>query len=130
MGERPRCSWRSGHGACQQVLSAQKLGIITLSAGFSQSGRPAGRLPLKYAGAADTVARRSGNSPEKPKRLNDKQDARQVRSIYKICSASAWREAERQGVYRGSAADLSDAFIYFFLPSPTAGGRLQYRAVV
>jgi uncharacterized protein (DUF952 family) len=68
---------------------------------------------LKYTGAADTVARRSGNSPEKPKRLNDKQDARQVRSIYKICSASAWREAERQGVYRGSADDTRDGFIHF-----------------
>ena len=34
-------------------------------------------------------------------------------TIYKICSASAWREAERQGVYRGSADDLSDGFIHF-----------------
>ena len=34
-------------------------------------------------------------------------------TIYKICSASAWREAERQGVYRGSEVDLSDGFIHF-----------------
>ena len=34
-------------------------------------------------------------------------------TIYKICSASAWREAERQGVYRGSADDLRDGFIHF-----------------
>ena len=33
--------------------------------------------------------------------------------IYKICSASAWREAERQGVYRGSADDARDAYIHF-----------------
>ena len=33
--------------------------------------------------------------------------------IYKICSASSWREAERQGVYRGSADDLRDGFIHF-----------------
>lgn len=33
--------------------------------------------------------------------------------IYKICPASAWREAERQGVYRGSADDLRDGFIHF-----------------
>ena len=33
--------------------------------------------------------------------------------IYKICSASAWREAERSGVYRGSADDLRDGFIHF-----------------
>lgn len=34
-------------------------------------------------------------------------------TIYKICSASAWREAERQGTYRGSADDLRDGFIHF-----------------
>ena len=33
--------------------------------------------------------------------------------IYKICSASAWREAERQGVYRGSRDDARDGFIHF-----------------
>jgi uncharacterized protein (DUF952 family) len=36
-----------------------------------------------------------------------------VRKIYKICPASAWREAERQGVFRGSAVDLRDGFIHF-----------------
>jgi uncharacterized protein (DUF952 family) len=36
-----------------------------------------------------------------------------VRTIYKICSASAWREAERQGLYRGSADDSRDGFIHF-----------------
>lgn len=34
-------------------------------------------------------------------------------TIYKICPASAWREAERQGAYRGSADDLRDGFIHF-----------------
>ena len=33
--------------------------------------------------------------------------------IYKICPASAWREAERQGVYRGSEVDLRDGYIHF-----------------
>ena len=33
--------------------------------------------------------------------------------IYKICPASAWREAERQGVYRGSADDHRDGYIHF-----------------
>ncbi len=33
--------------------------------------------------------------------------------IYKICSASAWREAERRGVYRGSSDDARDGFIHF-----------------
>jgi uncharacterized protein (DUF952 family) len=36
-----------------------------------------------------------------------------VRTIYKICPASAWREAERQGVYRGSPDDTRDGFIHF-----------------
>lgn len=36
-----------------------------------------------------------------------------MRKIYKICPAPAWREAERQGVYRGSADDIRDGFIHF-----------------
>ena len=36
-----------------------------------------------------------------------------MRTIYKICPASAWREAERRGVFRGSADDLRDGFIHF-----------------
>jgi uncharacterized protein (DUF952 family) len=36
-----------------------------------------------------------------------------VRTIYKISPGSAWREAERQGVYRGSADDRRDGFIHF-----------------
>ena len=33
--------------------------------------------------------------------------------IYKICTASEWREAERAGAYRGSAVDIKDGFIHF-----------------
>jgi uncharacterized protein (DUF952 family) len=33
--------------------------------------------------------------------------------IYKICTASEWRDAEREGRYRGSAVDLKDGFIHF-----------------
>lgn len=43
-----------------------------------------------------------------------------MRSIYKICPASAWREAERQGVYRGSADDARDGFIHFSLAAQVA----------
>ena len=43
-----------------------------------------------------------------------------MRRIYKICSASAWREAERQGVYHGSADDIRDGFIHFSLASQVA----------
>jgi len=43
-----------------------------------------------------------------------------VRRIYKICPASAWREAERHGVFRGSADDIRDGFIHLSLPSQVA----------
>lgn len=36
-----------------------------------------------------------------------------MRMIYKICPAPAWREAERNGAYRGSADDRRDGFIHF-----------------
>lgn len=44
-----------------------------------------------------------------------------MRTIYKICPASAWREAERQGVYRGSADDARDGFIHFSTAAQVAG---------
>jgi uncharacterized protein (DUF952 family) len=60
---------------------------------------------------------RSQPVPEIPGKSQAKQATgrtpEQVRRIYKICSASAWREAERQGVYRGSADDARDGFIHF-----------------
>jgi uncharacterized protein (DUF952 family) len=58
---------------------------------------------LSSAGAADTV----GNY------LQPERSSSDVPTIYKICPASAWREAERQGVYRGSADDARDGYIHF-----------------
>jgi uncharacterized protein (DUF952 family) len=49
-----------------------------------------------------------------------------VRTIYKICPASAWREAERRGAYRGSADDLRDGFIHFSTASQVAGTALKH----
>ena len=43
-----------------------------------------------------------------------------MRRIYKICPASAWREAERQGVYKGSPDDLRDGYIHFSTASQVA----------
>jgi len=40
--------------------------------------------------------------------------------IYKICPASAWREAERQGVFHGSPVDLKDGYIHFSTASQVA----------
>jgi uncharacterized protein (DUF952 family) len=51
---------------------------------------------------------------------NDNRTPEHVRKIYKICPASAWREAERQGVYRGSADDARDGFIHFSTSSQVA----------
>ena len=36
-----------------------------------------------------------------------------VHTLYKICPAVLWREAERVGVFRGSAVDRRDNFIHF-----------------
>lgn len=33
--------------------------------------------------------------------------------IYKICPAALWREAEREGVFRGAPVDLQDGYIHF-----------------
>jgi uncharacterized protein (DUF952 family) len=36
-----------------------------------------------------------------------------VRIIYKICAAALWREAEREGRFRGATIDIRDGFIHF-----------------
>ena len=65
--------------------------------------------PLSCAGPADTV----GHWQKIPSRFKQEALVELVVTIYKICSASAWREAERSGVYRGSADDARDGFIHF-----------------
>jgi uncharacterized protein (DUF952 family) len=74
-------------------------------------GRRYGRAPLAAFPA------RSGKNP---KGLKDKRERRDVPIIYKITPASAWREAERQGVYRGSADDIRDGYIHFSTASQVA----------
>jgi uncharacterized protein (DUF952 family) len=32
--------------------------------------------------------------------------------VFKICSSSAWRDAETSGVFRGAGVDLDDRFIH------------------
>jgi uncharacterized protein (DUF952 family) len=34
-------------------------------------------------------------------------------TIYKICTASLWREAERAGVFLGASMDRQDGYIHF-----------------
>jgi uncharacterized protein (DUF952 family) len=40
--------------------------------------------------------------------------------IFKICDAEAWREAEREGVFRGAAIDLKDGYIHFSMAHQVA----------
>lgn len=49
-------------------------------------------------------------------------------TIYKICPASFWREAERQGVYRGSADDARDGFIHFSTAAQVPGTAAKHFA--
>src|SRR5690348_14951695 len=81
----------------------------------SSWGRPL-RLLSSFP-VVDTVIRTS----QKPQGSQPAgRDFDRVPSIYKICSASAWREAERSGVYRGSTDDLRDGFIHFSTVSQLA----------
>jgi uncharacterized protein (DUF952 family) len=59
-------------------------------------------------------------NPVNPKTRWRQAGIRAVRTIYKICPASAWREAERRGAFRGSVDDLRDGFIHFSTASQVA----------
>jgi uncharacterized protein (DUF952 family) len=78
------------------------------------------RLWRRY-GQAASIRYFRGKSQETHKKLKRQAGHRNtLRKVYKICPASAWREAERQGVYRGSADDVSDGFIHFSTSSQVA----------
>ena len=49
--------------------------------------------------------------------------------IYKICTASEWRDAERAGVYRGSAVDVKDGFIHFSTAEQAAETAAKWFAI-
>jgi uncharacterized protein (DUF952 family) len=44
-----------------------------------------------------------------------------VAILYKICTAAAWREAQRAGSLSGTADDLRDGFIHLSTPEQVAG---------
>jgi uncharacterized protein (DUF952 family) len=67
---------------------------------------------LKSKRAVDTVGQPSTVPGKTPSKSRTSKGTR-LPTIYKICPASAWREAERQGVFRGSADDIRDGFIHF-----------------
>ncbi len=49
-------------------------------------------------------------------------------TIYKICPAPAWREAERRGVFQGSADDRRDGFIHFSTAAQLPGTAAKHFA--
>lgn len=49
-------------------------------------------------------------------------------TIYKICPAPAWREAERRGVFQGSADDRRDGFIHFSTAAQVPGTAAKHFA--
>jgi len=51
-----------------------------------------------------------------------------VPTVYKICPAPAWREAERQGAYRGSPDDMRDGFIHFSTAAQVPGTAAKHFA--
>lgn len=40
--------------------------------------------------------------------------------IYKVCTETLWREAEREGVFRGAPVDFHDGYIHFSTASQLA----------
>ena len=42
-------------------------------------------------------------------------------TIYKICEHKQWSDAERDGVFRGSAVDYADGYIHFSTAAQVAG---------
>ena len=54
-------------------------------------------------------------SPEKPSRATEDF----VHLIYKLASATLWKEAEAAGVFVGAPVDLADGFIHFSTAAQT-----------
>jgi uncharacterized protein (DUF952 family) len=55
-------------------------------------------------------------------------DDRFVTTIYKICPRTAWRSAQKAGVYAGSEADTRDGFIHFSTAAQLAGTAAKHFA--
>lgn len=49
-------------------------------------------------------------------------------TIYKICETAQWRQAKRNGEFRGSAADLADGYIHFSTATQVAGTAAKHFA--
>jgi uncharacterized protein (DUF952 family) len=51
-----------------------------------------------------------------------------VTTIYKICEAAQWAQAEREGEFRGSAVDYADGYIHFSTAAQVAGTAAKHFA--
>lgn len=49
-------------------------------------------------------------------------------TVYKICQAAQWLQAEHDGEFRGSAADLADGYIHFSTAAQVAGTAARHFA--
>ena len=49
-------------------------------------------------------------------------------TLYKICPASLWREADKAGVFRGSEHDRRDGFIHFSTAAQVAEAAAKHFA--
>ena len=49
-------------------------------------------------------------------------------TIYKICEAAQWAEAERDGEFCGSAVDFADGYIHFSTATQVAGTAAKHFA--
>jgi uncharacterized protein (DUF952 family) len=49
-------------------------------------------------------------------------------TIYKICEAPQWAQAEREGEYRGSAVDYADGYIHFSTAAQVAATAAKHFA--
>ena len=49
-------------------------------------------------------------------------------TIYKICEASQWTQAEHDGEFRGSEVDLADGYIHFSTAAQVAGTAAKHFA--
>jgi uncharacterized protein (DUF952 family) len=49
-------------------------------------------------------------------------------SIFHICRAEEWRQAEAAGRYGGSSQDVADGFIHFSTKEQVAGSAAKHRA--
>jgi uncharacterized protein (DUF952 family) len=49
-------------------------------------------------------------------------------TIYKICEATHWAQAQRDGEFRGSAVDFADGYIHFSTAAQVAGTAAKHFA--